>query len=312
MARSGEGESIKTSRSTSATPLLLLLVSSFGCRTGKSVAAAPRSCEERIIPYSEWLHVKNPRWTIDIEAPGEGRLLYMGEVHSDNPADAQFQRIDQSWEAFRPTVAFYEGPDRGVADSREDTIRRFGESGYVRFLAKRSGIAVHRLNPPPPEQLAYLLDRFPSDQVSLFFFLNEAARLRELKEATGPEIDSAVQELMRKTSSMPRGQEMILDIPRLEAAYRRYWTEPADWRQAPRAWFTPDGDPRITGGIFTNTVNQASSEFRDRHMVKVLSEAALRGARVLAVVGRNHVPMQAPALECLLKRDLELERDGSR
>jgi hypothetical protein len=35
-------------------------------------------------------------------------------------------------------------------------------------------------------------------------------------------------------------------------------------------------------------------------MYAVLSEAAQQGERVFAVVGRNHVPMQAEALKCAL------------
>ena len=47
-------------------------------------------------------------------------------------------------------------------------------------------------------------------------------------------------------------------------------------------------------------INRASSEFRNRHMYAVLAGAARSGERVFAVVGRNHVPMQAPALACAL------------
>ena len=47
-------------------------------------------------------------------------------------------------------------------------------------------------------------------------------------------------------------------------------------------------------------INAASSEARNAHMYRVLSRAALSGERVFAVVGRNHVPMQAEALRCAL------------
>jgi len=47
-------------------------------------------------------------------------------------------------------------------------------------------------------------------------------------------------------------------------------------------------------------INAASSEVRNLHMYRVLARAALSGEKVFAVVGRNHVPMQAPALACAL------------
>ncbi len=36
-------------------------------------------------------------------------------------------------------------------------------------------------------------------------------------------------------------------------------------------------------------------------MLEVISDAVLDGGRVFAVVGRNHVPMKAPALRCALE-----------
>ena len=37
-------------------------------------------------------------------------------------------------------------------------------------------------------------------------------------------------------------------------------------------------------------------------MYKVLTKAVREGNRVFAVVGRNHIPMQEPALRCTLKQ----------
>lgn len=45
-----------------------------------------------------------------------------------------------------------------------------------------------------------------------------------------------------------------------------------------------------------------SRSARNVHMFRVLTKAAMRGERVFAVVGRNHVPMQAPALRCALTK----------
>lgn len=261
------------------------------------------NCESRIISYADWPKVQNLEWKLDLASNIGGRLLYFGADHSDDPESPQFKDIDRYWSEINPTVAYYEGPDRGVAALRTETIRQFGESGYLRFLAKGAGIQSKRLNPPPDQYLKYLLARFPPDQVSLFLLLGEAARLRERKGASLSDVEAGVKALIDKTSAIPGAESLIQDIPGLEAAYKRYWKEPADWRQAPQRWFTPGDDPRETGGIFTNAINRVSSESRDLHMIRVLSEAALKGERAFAVVGRNHVPMQAPALKCLLQKE---------
>jgi hypothetical protein len=87
----------------------------------------------------------------------------------------------------------------------------------------------------------------------------------------------------------------------LEASYKRYWKDPPQWWQAPSAWFDPLKSSVETGGIFTNEINQMSSGYRDLHMFTVLSRSALEGKKVFAVVGRDHVAMQADALRCALK-----------
>ena len=73
-----------------------------------------------------------------------------------------------------------------------------------------------------------------------------------------------------------------------------------DFISAPSAWFDPAADDAVTGGRFMAAINAASSEVRDVHMYRVLARAARSGERVFAVVGRNHVPMQAEALRCAL------------
>jgi hypothetical protein len=81
----------------------------------------------------------------------------------------------------------------------------------------------------------------------------------------------------------------------LDSAYRKYWKDPANWWDAPARWFDPLASSADTGGVFMNDINRMSSEYRDRHMYRLLAQAALEGNRVFAVVGRNHVPMQRKA-----------------
>jgi hypothetical protein len=74
-----------------------------------------------------------------------------------------------------------------------------------------------------------------------------------------------------------------------------------EWWQAPQSWFDPNKRSAETGGIFTNEINALSSDFRDVHMYRVVADQVNLGHRVLAVVGRNHIPLQAPALKCAIK-----------
>lgn len=259
------------------------------------------ACEDEVRSHADWLAEPDSTWSLSIETDRGSGLRYVGARHATDPSDAQFAGIATAWEETRPTRAFFEGPDRGIAATAEETIDRFGESGYVRFLAARDSIPVSTLEPSPLEEAKYLRQRFPDDQIALFYLLREASRLRERKGLDGTAIEAAISELLSRAKEMELLRGEVTTVEALERAYRRYWSEPARWWMAPAAWFDPLKTSEETGGIFTNEVNRAASAFRDRHMARALVEAVGSGERVFAVVGRNHVPLQAPAIACALE-----------
>jgi hypothetical protein len=97
----------------------------------------------------------------------------------------------------------------------------------------------------------------------------------------------------------------LAGVPDLERAPRNLtefersclWLSPRlkDWLETPADWFDP-----TKSEAYTNQVSRLSSEFRDRHIVKLLTEAVKNGARVFAVVGFSHVVMQERALKAAL------------
>lgn len=260
----------------------------------------PGACAEEIRTHAEWLADPDSTWSLSVEVGRDAALRYVGARHSDDPSDPQYETIAAAWEESRPTRAFFEGPDRGIAPMVEETIERYGESGYVRFLAARDSVPVSTLEPSPFDEAAFLRERFSDEEIALFYLLREASRLRERKAMDGPEIAAVISELIARASEVGLLRGEVTSVEALERAYRRYWSEPAEWWRAPEAWFDPLETSERTGGIFTNEVNRASSAFRDRHMARSLVEAVRAGERVFAVVGRNHVPLQAPAIECAL------------
>lgn len=262
-----------------------------------ALAAAPAAqCD--VPDYAAWRETPGQSWDFAWPAAGERRLTIIGAEHLRDPANAQFRRIADAFAAAKPSLVFFEGPDRGVRAEGESTIRETGESGYVRFLATSAGIPARSLEPSPPAQMKALLAQFPPDQVLLFFVLRESARLRDREGKSGPALDSAVSALLAKIAAL--GAPLpFRDVPGLESAAKGYW--PArDWRSLPAAWFSPLADDKATGGVFLGAINRADSNNRNRHMAALFADAVGKGERPFVVVGRNHVPMLAPALRCRL------------
>ena len=268
-----------------------------------AAAQAAEACEARVLDYAGWRAAPDQAWDYRWTGERSGALTLIGAEHQRDPAHPQFARIAAAFAEARPTVAFFEGPDRGVGSDAEDTIRSRGESGYVRLLAAQAHTGVRSLEPSPGDQIGALLAEHPLDQVNLFFVLREAARLRDRDGRTGAALDEAVSTLIGRSVEMAASGGLALpvtDLASLDAAVRRYWPD-RDWRTLPAGWFSPGADDQATGGVFLGAINRSDSMNRDRHMVRQLLAAARAGERVFAVVGRNHVPMQAPALDCGLR-----------
>ena len=270
-----------------------------------AVASPPAdTCAARVLDYATWKEAPGQVWDYSLAGPGgEKRLTIIGAEHSRTQTHPQFARIDAAFAEASPTLALFEGPDRGVGADEAATIANMGESGLVRFLAGKNGAQVRSLEISPPDQVKALLATFPADQVMLFFILRETARIRDREGKAGAALDEAVSAMLRKVGPMASAMglaEPLTTLPALDTAARKYWPD-RDWRSFPSSWFSPATDDKKTGGVFLGAINRADSANRDRHMFGLITSAVKAGEKVFVVVGRNHVPMIAPALDCALK-----------
>jgi hypothetical protein len=254
------------------------------------------------IAYEQWKESTHPvRW-LQVDGRAGGRLSYFPASHTLDPADPQLADLERRWTEARPTIAFYEGPNRPIAEGRDETVRQAGESGLLRFLARRDGVALARLEPAPQDEFRHVRERFGAERAELFYLLREAAQMRERRGLQGPQLQAAMASLIARMQALPGNDPVIRNVDALQAAYATHWTAPANWWDAPLAWFDPLRDGQATGGLFTNDANRASSEYRNAFMVRVLSKAVRDGQRVFAVVGGHHVPLQEAALRCEIAR----------
>lgn len=251
--------------------------------------------------YAGWREAPNQNWRFAASNSHGGSVSVFGAKHLRDPSDEQFSQIAAAFASARPTAAFYEGPNRGLAATADEAIRTQGESGYLRFLASQAGLQAQSLEPPPGDLLRSLSRQFGDDQVLLFFVLRETARLRDREHLSGEKLDAAVTAMLGKAVPLAQGSGLkssIRDLASLASAAHRYW--PAiDWQALPSDWFSPGEGP--AEALFLPAINTAVSEARDLHMMRLFAAAASKGERVFVVVGRNHVPMIAPALECALR-----------
>ena len=179
------------------------------------------ACEGKLVSYLDWKETPETEWSLHLIDGNGGSLKYRGASHSDDATDAQFPAQRQAWALQKPKIAFFEGPDRGVADSVTEPISKFGKSDFVRYMAKTDGVKKNSLEPNPQEEVDYLLSQkeFTPEQIKLFFILREASRLRARKNITEEQIKATIAQLLQRANSViPAFATVSPDVASLQPA----------------------------------------------------------------------------------------------
>lgn len=277
--------------------LTLLAGAAFGqTKSVKKPASAPTG----LMSFEEY--VKTPHrvpYILEL-ASGKGRLVYFGARHTYDPNDPQLARIEKLWLMLEPDLAFFEGADPenipAPVKTREEVVRG-GEPGFVLFLASRDGVPVKTLEPSRRDEIALLLEKYSAEEVKVFYVLRQVP---EFKSGQHDEtIESYTRNVLGWLSLSPELKGAPRTIAELKASSARLFPQLADWREAPQTWFDPAVSPPLT---YLNHISRQLSEFRDRHMLVLLTEQVAQGKRVFAAVGASHVVMQERALRGAIKQ----------
>ncbi len=255
-----------------------------------------------IMSFAEYRKVRHSvPFILRIDA-SKAHLLYFGAKHTHDPKDVQVLQIENLWKEFHPDIAFFEGADpenkNPVVIKSVEEISQYGEPSLVTFLARRDGVQVHTLEPAKTDEITLLFSRkYTPEQVKLFYVLRQIPQFRNGKH--NETMETYTQNVIGGLSLRPELKGAPRNLLEFEESCARLFPQMSDWRETPQEWFDPALLKPLT---YLNTVSRELSEFRDRHMVKLITEELKQGKRVFAVVGASHVVMQERALRAALKR----------
>jgi hypothetical protein len=249
---------------------------------------------ERILTYKQYAKTRHGVPYVLKFKVGTGALLLYGGRHVFDPADPQIADIEAEWKRFKPSAAFNEGGDPPTEKSAKSAVERFGEPGFVRFLAARDHVPVATFEPKRGDEAQALLKQYLPEQVKVLLVLRAFLTFRKTKKDVTAEvfINRVLGDPFWKKNGLANAPT---NVQELEKSCEKLFGGFKDWRNVPDDWFDPTKSAQ-----FTNEAQNDSGLVRDKHIFQVLTDRARRGDRVFAVIGASHVPVLEPALVAAL------------
>lgn len=211
-----------------------------------------------------------------------GALLFIGTRHTSDAKDPQLDEIARLWSLFSPTLVLNEGGNpRLPFDSREEAVQRFGEMGFVRWMATQRGVTAFSADPSWSDEIAFVSGRHSPKLAKVFYAIRAVPVFK--RRPDGTPLEARVDRFLSspELTALPGPPRSADELDQMLAT--NVWGL-TDWRNATVEWTSPQ--ERL--GML-NEVGRTSSLFREAHMTKRILEAVSRGERVLVVAGRSHL-----------------------
>lgn len=225
------------------------------------------------------------------DARSGGAVLYLGVLHSTDPAHAQWGRIRKQWTDFRPTVALNEGRSK-VFRFASTSIGGISDPKLAYVLARRDGIPIYSLEPTYETEVQGLLAHWTPELVAAYLTIR--VYVTEASGRTG-DLDALASSLLRKRTSTSHLRDSLDSVEALDELWARELPSERDWRTLRTTEEVP----------LLRRIGDDAREIRGKHMVGSLVTLASRGERVVAVVGASHVIRHEPTLRGLLSDRLQ-------
>lgn len=233
--------------------------------------------------------------SIRVERPDGGALLYVGTEHVFTPAHAQFADILSGWQNFQPQVALIEGGDWPTPSDAQTAIEKYGEMGYVTYLAAQARVPVSSLEPPFREEVAFMIRKFDPMAVKLFYALRVVPQWR----ATGVNVEQAMAKLLSEPRFGAQGgwaKDTDIRVKDLDKLLQNQNWNVMNWRNITYEALSSDGKDSML-----NEIARASGDYRNQHMARKIVEAVRSGRRVFAITGNSHLRDLQPVMSRLLR-----------
>jgi len=257
------------------------------------IAGCQVSRYPEMVSWPEYSRQSRPNpYVLELESEA-GSLFYYGVFHSQNAGDKQFRIIEIKWKQFQPDVVFCEGGIWPLEPSKELSISKHGEPGFLRYLSSRDGIKLRSLEPRRIQEAIYLSRYFSIPKIKTFYILRQAVLQRlQMKRMSVQHVDR----ILSHFEKPPFSNTSPVNLKEFECYVKKLFPRLANWRRVPETWFYS-----CAGQGWLPRIFRMVNDFRNRFMVRKILREVKKGKRVFAVVGRSHVVRQEPVIRSKIR-----------
>ncbi len=258
-------------------------------------------CQEKIIDSYHWMQDDDQQWDLHlIDRNKAAELQIYGGQHSYDPEDAFYQRV--MWNYFKSSVeiAFFEGEGVFKDGTLIEAIQSGTEPFFLQWLARKSGVPAVSWEMPTDQVFVALTRKFGADEILMFQTLREASFEKNKRAANVEQLNRRTAWYLERNIATMRRLEIQATIQTMDdLALRLKDLMPGvSWLDVPATWFTPFPSSNGEAELF-HDINRFENSLRNRWAFRKVGAELLAGKKVFMTAGRNHVPLQKPAYECL-------------
>lgn len=222
-------------------------------------------------------------------------LFYLGVRHSRDAGDSQFEFIRQKWNEFislaKFPLAVIESDPKKLFESEGKAILHQGEAGFIKFLAKKSGVPVVCFEPDRNGEMNYLLNYFTKEQVEYYYFARIVAQWYRLIEK--PSIEEYLLPYLERDKNASGWTDFDFSIENFKRVHKKLFG--TNFNFDDEKHFRKIENPTKKDNPLKEVVH-ASGEFRDKTITEKIKEA-WKTKDIFVVYGSGHASTHKKVLK---------------
>ncbi len=225
-------------------------------------------------------------------------LFYFGSHHSQDVNDEQFHVLKQYWSKFLREVdsgkrIVLVGGQKVVPHQDEkEAITEDGERGLITFLAAQHNIETFCPEPDISIERKELLKRFSKEEIEYYYFARAVDRWNRFH--TDVDFETFINPYLERDKRVSDWDDFEFSLDHMQLVHQQLFGNKFNPRDT--KFFSSIVNPTLSKTV-VNKVAQASTEVRDKHIVREVEQLWREGYSIFIVYGKGHVPAHKLILE---------------